>query len=183
MEKKALIILADGFEEIEAVTCIDILRRAGIKVVIAGLTDTQVTGSRNIIIKSQTLLQEAGTDFDALILPGGMPGAENLASSDTVKSLIKTFSNSNKLIAAICAAPVIVLAPLGILKNKNATCYPGMQNKTGSLMQYSEERVVVDRNLITSQGPGTALEFALKVTEKLAGKKISEKVKKAALAI
>ncbi len=181
MSKKALIILADGFEEIEAVTCIDILRRAGTKTVVAGLTTKKVTGSRKIVIQSDMLLSEAASGFDALILPGGTEGAKKLAASGLVKSLIKTFFDKGLLVAAICAAPAVVLAPSGILEKKRATCYPGMEKSFSSGIKHTTQSVVSDNNIITSQGPGTALEFALKIVEKLINKEISKKVKNAAL--
>lgn len=182
MAKKAIIVLADGFEEIEAVTVIDILRRAEVNITVAGLGDTKVTGSRGLNITVDKKLDEAGSDFDALIFPGGMPGATNLAASDKVKNLIQKMHSEDRLIAAICAAPAIVLAPTGILKGRSATSYPGMQKNFGKDVTYKEENVITDGNIITSRGPGTALLFALTIVEKLAGKEIKDKIKKATLA-
>ena len=181
MPKKAIILLAEGFEEIEAVTCIDLLRRAGIDVTVAGLSDIRVKASRGTNILADKKLDEAGSDFDACILPGGMPGAANLAGSTKVKNLIQKMNSEGKLIAAICASPAIVLAPMGILKNKTTTCYPGMQDTFGKDTTYKEENVIVDGNIITSRGPATAMEFALAIVEKLAGKETADKVRKAAL--
>ncbi|UCD15948.1 MAG: DJ-1/PfpI family protein [Candidatus Omnitrophota bacterium] len=182
MSKKAIVILADGFEEIEACTCIDILRRAGIEVTVTGLDDVKVTGSRRIVILADTTLNQVTLGVDACVLPGGMPGASNLAASEKVTTLIKRMYHEGKIIAAICASPAIVLAPLGILKNKSATCFPGMEDKFSIGTIYKEDPVVTDANVITSRGPGTALKFALKIVENLAGKEISEKVQKATLA-
>jgi len=180
--KKALIILAQGFEEIEAVTAIDILRRAGIQVTIAGLHDTKIKAARNTVILADGILDLIKDEFDALILPGGMPGASNLASSSTVTNFIKAMHGTGKIVAAICAAPAVVLAPAGILKNKSATCFPGMEDQFGDDVTYKEDAVVVDGNVITSRGPGTALRFALTIVEHLAGKEISEKIRQATLA-
>ncbi|MCF7893363.1 MAG: DJ-1/PfpI family protein [Candidatus Omnitrophica bacterium] len=183
MDKRAVILLAEGFEEIEAVTCIDILRRAGVKITISGLNSLAIEGSRKITIKAEKKLNQVSSDYDAIILPGGMPGAENLAKSDQVKTLLKKAENQGKIIAAICAAPAIVLSPLGILDNKTATCYPGMEENFSKTTTYKTKEVVTDGKIITSQGPATAMQFALKIVEKLLGKKISDKVAKAALFI
>lgn len=182
MAKKAIIILAEGFEEIEAVTVIDILRRAGINTTAAGLADIKVKGSRGLTVISDKKLADAGTDFDAVILPGGMPGATNLAGSEKVRGLIKKMGLQGKIIAAICASPALVLAPTGILKNKSATCYPGMQDAFGKDIKYKEDSVVTEENIITSRGPATALEFSLAIVEKLSGREIAEKIRKATLA-
>lgn len=181
MQKRALIILADGFEEIEAITVIDILRRAGIEVITAGINNIKVQGSHGITVIADKKLAGIKGDFDACALPGGMPGAANLASSENVNSLIKQMHKNGKIIAAICASPAIVLAPLGILQNKTAVCYPGMQENFSRETIYKEEAVVIDGNIITSRGPATALLFALAIVEKLSGKETSEKIKKAVL--
>ena len=178
MAKKALLILALGFEEIEAIACIDILRRADLQVTLAGLNGTRVESSRGVTITSDKRLNEVNDDFDACILPGGMPGAKNLSESQKVTSILNKMNQEKKLIAAICASPAIILAPLGIIDNKTATCYPGMQNNFNSSTTYKKDKVVIDENIITSRGPGTALDFALKIVEYLEGKAISEKVKK-----
>jgi 4-methyl-5(b-hydroxyethyl)-thiazole monophosphate biosynthesis len=182
MAKKAIIILADGFEEIEAVTVIDILRRAGIDITVAGLGNINVKGSRGLNVVADKKLDELDIDYDACIFPGGMPGATNLASSGKVKTLIQKMNSTNKLVAAICASPAVVLAPTGILKNKSATCYPGMEQNFGSDVKYKDNNVVVDGNIITSRGPATALLFSLAIVEKLVGKEIADRVKKAVLA-
>ena len=182
MSKKALVVLAEGFEEIEAITTIDILRRAGIDVTVAGLNDININGSHGIKVTADRKLDAAGFDFDACIFPGGMPGATNLASSEKVKCLIQKMDQDKKLIAAICASPAIVLAPTGVLNNKSATCYPGMQENFGNEIRYKEDNVVMDENIITSRGPATALSFSLAIVERLTGKGAADKLRKATLA-
>ena len=184
MAKKAILILADGFEEIEAITPLDILRRAGVDVIAAGLENTSVKGARGTVIQADTTLCEAiKSNFDAIILPGGGPGAEKLASSEIVTKLIKRAHQNNKIIAAICAAPSLVLAPTGILTNRSVTGFPGMMENFSTKTRYQEAPVVVDKNIITSRGPATALAFAFAISEKLVGKDITDKVRKQTLAI
>ena len=181
MSPKALIILAEGFEEIEAITPVDILRRAGIDITIAGLKGTSIRGSRQITVIADKELEGTETDYDAVILPGGGHGAKNLAQSERVNTIIKTMNNNGKIIAAICASPAVVLAPAGILDNKFATCYPGEEENFSSYTTFKEENVVVDGNIITSRAPGTALEFSLTIVEKLISRNIKEKIATAIL--
>ncbi|MEM7826958.1 MAG: DJ-1/PfpI family protein [Candidatus Aenigmatarchaeota archaeon] len=165
---KVLIPLVDGFEEIEAITIIDVLRRAKIDVTVVGLITTVVEGSHNIKVIIDKRFSEINPEqFDALVLPGGSPGYINLANSNTILNLVKDFNQKKKIIGAICGAP-IVLAKAGILEDKIATCYPGLENK---IPRPREGSVIVDKNIITSKGPGTAMSFALKLVEILAGKK------------
>ena len=178
MAKKALIILAEGFEETEAVACIDALRRVNIEITIAGLKSLTVKGSHQISIIADKELDKVSGDFDALILPGGMPGAMNLAASQKERSLIMEIFGKGKIIAAICASPALVLPATGILNNKTATCFTGMQDSFDKTTRYKQENVVIDGNIITSRGPGTALMFAASIVEKLLGKDISERLKK-----
>lgn len=168
MGKDVVIILAHGFEEIEALSSADVLRRAEINVTLAGLDDEFITGSRGITVKTDRVFDDS-TLFDAVILPGGLPGAENLASSEKVKAYLRKMNAEKKLICAICASPALVLAPAGILDGKKATCYPGFEDKFPEDAEPVEDKVVQDGNIITSRGPATALEFALKITENLAG--------------
>lgn len=170
MPKRALIILAEGFEEIEATAPIDILRRAQVEVIVAGLNNKEICGAHGIKINADILLEEFRQDADALILPGGSPGAENLSKSKKVSELIKAMFKGNKIIAAICASPALVLEPTGILKNKKATCYPGMEKLFSQDVQFCQEAVVRDGNIITSRGPATALPFALAIVEALVDK-------------
>ena len=183
MQKKALIILAEGFEEIEAITVIDILRRGQIQLTIAGLTDTKIRGAHGVAVIADKKLDSKDTDYDACILPGGTPGSANLAASTKIRDLVTALYEKNKLIAAICAAPALVLAQTGILNNRTATCYPGMQDNFDKTTIYKEDSVVVDGNLITSRGPSTALAFALAIVEKLCDKTTSDKIKKATLLV
>jgi 4-methyl-5(b-hydroxyethyl)-thiazole monophosphate biosynthesis len=179
------IFLADGFEEIEAVTPLDFLRRAGIDAAAVSITERRVvTGSHGIALTAdRTMAEIAGLPFDAVVLPGGMPGSTNLAASGALDALIKEAAAGGKLIAAICAAPAVVLAPKGVLAGKKFTCYPGMEKEVSAGAVWLPEKVVVDGNLITSRGPGTAALFALAVIEKLAGKEIAQQTGKSALAL
>lgn len=170
-----LVPLAEGFEEIEAVVTIDVLRRAGLDVITAGLPGTMVRGAHGVAVTADKKLSDINPDdFDALVLVGGNPGYKNLGNSQTVLDSIKRFDSSNKLIAAICASPT-VLARAGILDNRKATVYPGMERE---IPIPRGERLVVDSNVITSQGPGTAIEFALKVVETLLGGDAVERLKR-----
>ncbi|MGB2600320.1 MAG: DJ-1 family glyoxalase III [Candidatus Omnitrophota bacterium] len=176
MKKKTIIVLAEGFEEVETVTPIDILRRAGIDVAVAGLDGHIIVGSRGVVIKADITLEEMESYPDAVIFPGGMPGAENLARSVKVKDLILGMHSEERLIAAICASPALVLAPTGVLDGKTATCYPGMEENFSPEITFSEDTVIQDGNIITSRGVGTALDFSLKIVENLVGKDTAELV-------
>lgn len=181
MAKKVIIVLAEGFEEIEAVTVIDILRRAGIKTIVAGLEDLSVQGSHGITLTADVRLDNAEADFDACVFPGGMPGSTHLGCSEKVGNLIQKMYQEKKIIAAICASPALVLAQTGVLKKKNATCYPGMQKHFGQDTSYTTNNVEIDENIITSRGPATAFGFGLAIVEKLIGRETSDRVKKAIL--
>jgi len=172
--KKAVIFLSDGFEEIEAITIIDVLRRAGIDIYSVSVTgQREVIGSHNIRFISDFLFDN--TDFaqiDLLILPGGMPGAMNLNNHSGLRSLILEFNEKGKELGAICAAP-LVFGNLGILENRNATCFPGFEKYLqGAKIQSGP--VVKDKNILTGSGPGVALQFALAIVEMLSGREISE---------
>lgn len=174
MVKKALVVLAEGFEEIEAIAPIDILRRSGVRVTVAGLTERCVKSSRSLGVQTDILLKDLAEAMDAVILPGGVPGTANLARSAELGALIKRMNGEGRLVAAICAAPAAVLAPLGILDGKKATCYPGCEGDFSGKTDYSKNRVVVDGNIVTSQGPGTALEFSLEIVRYLVGNEMVE---------
>ena len=185
---KALVLLADGFEDVEAVTPIDYLRRAGIEVTTVSISESLTVTSKwgGIKMIARTTLAElskqGASSFDAVILPGGMPGSTNLAASKETGSLVKDMAAAGKVICAICAAPAIVLAPLGLLAGKNFTCYPGMEEKVNSSgSKWSDSRVVVDGNVITSRGAGTAGEFAAAIIEKLIDKAAAKKIADAVL--
>lgn len=163
-----LVPLAQGCEELEAVTIIDLLRRAGIDVTTAGLDEHPVHASRGVVLIPDTTLDEAlKRDYDMVVLPGGLPGADHLDQDPRIKTLLTKMSHDEKFIAAICAAPK-VLASSGLLDNKRATAYPGtleklnLQNTT-----LASEPVVKDGRVITSRGPGTAMDFALTLIENL----------------
>lgn len=168
---KVAVLLADGFEEVEAVTPIDFLRRAGIEVIVTGVSGGAVTGAREIVVLPDREISEVAemTDqLDGVILPGGMPGAENLGRSDKVKKMLKEMNDSGKLVAAICASSAVVLEPVGILAGKKATCYPGFEERL-TQTEFDTARVVVDGNIITSRGPGTAAEFSVEIIRYLSG--------------
>ncbi len=182
MTKKTLVLLAEGFEEIEAVVSIDILRRAGVDVTVACIGSSEIVrGSRNIEIKSDMKVEEFNGLPDAIVLPGGMGGAENLANSEHVVDLIKKCFIQGKIVAAICAAPAVVLASTVILDNRKATCYPSMEERFSNNTRYVNEDVVVDGNIITSRGVGTALYFALEIVRQLLGKDAADEVKEKTL--
>ncbi|MGB9914989.1 MAG: DJ-1 family glyoxalase III [Candidatus Bathyarchaeales archaeon] len=178
----ALVLLASGFEEIEALTVIDVLRRCNIKVVVVGLSAEPTTGAHDVRVIPDTSIDKVRVeDYDAIICPGGNPGYINLRKNATVLSMVKKAFAMGKLVAAICAAPA-VLADAGILKDKKCTIYPGMENELergGGKVQ--RDLVVEDGNVITSQGPATALPFAFKVAERLASKAVVEVVKERTL--
>lgn len=164
--KKVMIPLGEGFEEIEAVTSIDVLRRAGLEVVTAGLAETEVEGDHGLKIEADVLLKEVDiNELEAIVLPGGMPGAENLRNSDKLLWLISELDQREGLVAAICAAPM-VLDKAGVIEGKNATSYPGFEREMSSC-NYTEKRVVRDENIITGRGPGVAMEFSLEVVRYL----------------
>ncbi|XP_069959538.1 Parkinson disease protein 7 [Cherax quadricarinatus] len=173
-KKTAVVLLAEGAEEMEAVITIDTLRRAGITVTVAGLAGaTAVHCSRDVVIVPDVALDDAVSKgpYDAIVLPGGLKGAESLGKSSTVKSILTEQEKAGRVIGAICAAPAISLTAHGIGEGKRVTCYPSLKDKLleSGKYTYQEERVIVDGNLVTSQGPGTAFDFALALVEKLMG--------------
>ena len=181
--KKVLVPLATGCEELEAVTIIDLLRRAEIDVTTASLDDQPVTCAKKTVIIADTTLQTVINDnFDLLVLPGGLPGADNLNDDPRIHQLITRLANENKHIAAICAAPKVLLTN-GILNGKKASAYPGSLNALDTLVknnnvQLSDATVQIDGNVITSRGPGTAMDFALTLIEVLLDKEARDKVEK-----
>ena len=180
MAKTAIIVLAEGFEEIEAVTPADILRRAGVDVALVGLESTEVTGAHDVTFKADRLLEDA-EDADAVILPGGLPGADNLAASEKLARVLMAQAESGRLVAAICASPGCVLARLGLLEGKRATCYPSFEEKFPDSATYVVEDVVRDGNIMTSRGPGTAFAFGLALARELAGDGVADELAKAML--
>jgi protein deglycase len=179
--KKILVPLADGFEEIEAVTIIDVLRRSGMEVTTAGLTGMLVTGSHAITVEADTLLESAlDISYDAVVLPGGMPGAKNLRENEMLLRLIRQMDSDRKWIGAICAAPT-VLETAGILAGREATSFPAHEKELKSA-HYQQDRVVVDGHVVTSRGAGTALEFSLKLVHLIAGPEKASELSEAMLA-
>jgi 4-methyl-5(b-hydroxyethyl)-thiazole monophosphate biosynthesis len=179
MSKKVLVAIADGTEELEAVTIIDVLRRSEADVTVASVGNKQVTASRKVNLVADALISECvGNVYDLIALPGGMPGAEHLRDSSQLTDMLKEQAESGRFYAAICASPAVALKPHGLLKDKKATCYPSLLSEIENPQQ---AKVVIDGNCITSQGPGTALEFALKLVELLFDKQKSREVAKAML--
>jgi 4-methyl-5(b-hydroxyethyl)-thiazole monophosphate biosynthesis len=169
-----LVPLINGFEEIEAIAAVDILRRAGFNVVLAGMPGTMITGNKGVKVIADMKFDDIDPgEFHALVLPGGQ-GSPMMGKSVKLMGMLRDFNEKKKLIAAICFSPML-LAREGILDNRKATVYPGNEKK---LPKPRGERVVVDGNIITSQGPGTAMEFALKIVEALAGSSKAEGLRK-----
>jgi 4-methyl-5(b-hydroxyethyl)-thiazole monophosphate biosynthesis len=180
---RILVPLANGFEEIEAVNVIDILRRADVEVVTAGLEEGLVEGSHKIKVLPDTTLEKIDyRDFDGLVLPGGAPGFVNLGNDERILKMAREMDRAGKVVAAICAAPS-VLIKAGVLQGRRATVSPSGKAQVAACANFREERVVVDGNLVTSRSPGTALEFALKLVEVLVGKEKMLMVKAQTLAI
>lgn len=174
--KKAIVFLANGFEEMEALGTIDILRRGGIEVTTVSITaDPVVTGAHNVPVTANTTLEKATlAGADALILPGGMPGAANLNSSEPVKEALLQQYRDGKIVAAICAAPM-VLGGLGLLKGRNATCYPGFEPKLIGA-NVTGEAVEVSDNVITGKGPGLVINFGLALVAAIKSPAVAEEV-------
>jgi 4-methyl-5(b-hydroxyethyl)-thiazole monophosphate biosynthesis len=174
---KIYLFLAEGFEEIEALTVVDVLRRAQVDIVTVSISgDLMVTGAHNISVKADSLFEDIDCEHcDGIILPGGMPGTRNLAQHEGLKQLILALNSKKTLIAAICAAPSI-LGAYGILEGKTACCFTGFEDKLiGAKVVY--EPVAVDGHIVTSRGAGTAMTFALQLVEILKGKQQSESLR------
>ncbi|MCL2129041.1 MAG: DJ-1/PfpI family protein [Treponema sp.] len=191
MSKKVIVLLAEGFEEVEAITPVDYLRRAGIDVTTAAIGikngENTVKSARGIPVIADAAfssLMEGGKagEWDGVVVPGGLPGSDNLAASADVGAFLVEMAGAGKLVSAICAAPARVLCPLGLLKGKNFTCYPGEEEKVLAFGSSSpgaawrEDRVVIDGNLITSRSAGSAGEFACAIISYLLGKEEGEKI-------
>jgi 4-methyl-5(b-hydroxyethyl)-thiazole monophosphate biosynthesis len=174
---RVLIPLAEGCEELEAVTVIDLLRRAGIEVVTAGLQPGIVKASRGTqLVPDMTLDAALKNEYDMVVLPGGMPGAKHLKEDARILNLLRKMAGEGKYTAAICAAPT-VLAEAGLLKGKKATSYPGFLDKMNLPdTQYVTDAVVRDGKVLTSRGPGTAMDFALALIEALMGREARNQV-------
>ncbi len=176
MSKNVLVPISDGCEEIEAACIIDVLRRADADVTVASVGNLQVTASRGMKLVADRLISECVNEsYDLIALPGGMPGAERLRDSKELTEMLKRQQQDGKLYAAICASPAIVFHHHGLLAERKATAYPGFAEQLANT-ESIESRVVVDNNCITSRGPGTAMEFALKLVEVLYGEQMAKKV-------
>ena len=185
--KKAFVFLADGFEEIEALSPVDYLRRAGVDVVTlaVGKTDKVVHGAHKISVFADEVFSDVLKNLsdlpDAVVIPGGMPGATNLASSSELRELINRMCGEKRLVAAICASPAVVLAETAALEGRAWTCYPGMEDFSEKSKSFGGNhqkgsRVVCDGSLITACGPGAAEEFSMAIVEYLTDSSVREKV-------
>jgi 4-methyl-5(b-hydroxyethyl)-thiazole monophosphate biosynthesis len=182
MLKRALIGIADGVEEIESVTLIDVLRRAGVEVLVASIESRRmVTCARGTRLTADAMLVDVlSQDFDLIALPGGMPGAQRLAEHAPLEQRVQQQAAAGKLYAAICAAPALALQTWGLLRQRRMTCYPAFSDRLSGCT-FVDQPVVVDGNCITSQGPATALAFALTLVEQLCGRTTRQTVATAML--
>jgi 4-methyl-5(b-hydroxyethyl)-thiazole monophosphate biosynthesis len=182
---RVCVLLAQGLEEIEAITIIDVLRRAEVDVVTLGVEGTgteglDVKGSHNVVLRADKPLSAGAQEaWDMVILPGGMPGSTNLRDNPAVRSLLQRQHQGGRKVGAICAAP-IALAAAGVLEGKMATCYPGFEKELLGA-KYTTDRVVRDGLVLTSRGPGTAMEFALNIVADLRGKSVAEALRQGML--
>lgn len=172
VNKTALVLLAEGAEEMEAVISIDVLRRGGVKVTVGGVGGGgKVVCSRDVVMLPDMSLEDAVSKgpYDAVVLPGGLKGAENIAQSAAAKSLLQEQEKAGRVIGAICAAPAVSLVGTGVGEGKKMTCYPALKDKLTASGKYTfqDQKVVVDGQFVTSQGPGTAFDFGLALVEKL----------------
>ncbi|MBF0777431.1 DJ-1 family glyoxalase III [Streptococcus cuniculi] len=165
--KKVAVILANGFEEIEALTPVDVLRRASMECDMVGLTSLEVEGSHGIKVQADKVFDGDLSAYDMVVLPGGMPGSVNLRDHTSLIAALQAVEEQDKYVAAICAAP-IVLEKAGLLAERRYTCYPGQEAAIPS-GQHTVETVVVDGNIVTSRGAGTALDFAYRLVDLLGG--------------
>lgn len=171
------VFLADGFEEVEGLTVVDLLRRAELDVTMVSIMDTvEIIGAHGIVVSADKVFEEVNfDDVDMLVLPGGMPGTKHLASHQGLAEKLKEFENANKMIGAICAGPM-VLGMNGILDGKKATCYPGFEDQLKGATVVTQP-VVTDENVITSRGVGTAIEFGLAIIEHFLGVDVTKNIK------
>ncbi|HBZ94680.1 DJ-1 family glyoxalase III [Pseudomonas sp. UBA7530] len=182
MSKRALIAVADGVEELECVTLIDVLRRADVEVLVASVEERRmITCARGTRLTADAMLVDVlAQDFDLIVLPGGMPGAQRLADFEPLAERVRQQAKGGELFAALCAAPAVALQNYGVLRQRRMTCYPAFSDRLSGCT-FVDEAVVVDGNCITSQGPGTALAFALTLVEHLVGRGTRSEVAKAML--
>ncbi len=173
------LFLAEGFETIEALTVVDMLRRAGIDITTVSITDSlEVKSAHGIVVKADELLSNVkDNDSECLVLPGGMPGTNNLRANDTLMDMVIKQNEAGKYVAAICAAPAVIFSELGITKGKNSTCYPSFNDKLEDEgVNLIKLPAVVDGNVITGMGMGTAIEFSHAIIKELKGKEIADKI-------
>ncbi|RXJ66765.1 DJ-1 family protein [Halarcobacter ebronensis] len=171
-----LVPISNGFEEIEALTIVDVCRRADIEVTLASINEVEIVGAHNITIKADALLKDVDADaFDMIALPGGLPNAFNLAQDELLKTILQKFKKDNRYIGAICAAP-FALHTANVLNDKY-TCYPSFEQKIDSSNYVENEIVVKDDKVITSKGPATAMQFALELVKILKGEESFTKVR------
>jgi len=172
--KRVLVPLAEGFEEIEAVAIVDVLRRAEVEVVVAGLTSRRVVGAHGMALEADALLAEVdATTFDMLVLPGGMPGTVHLLEDERVLAAVRELHARGRTTAALCAAPR-VLATAGVLAGREVTSHPSVRGMLAPAEVRANPRVIRSGTIVTSQGPGTAIEFALELVRELAGHERAE---------
>ncbi|SFP49524.1 DJ-1 family glyoxalase III [Hydrogenimonas thermophila] len=178
---KVCVPLAEGFEEIEAISLIDVMRRGGIEVIVAGVDKDLVTGANGITVKADTDIKEVkADDLDMVVLPGGWGGTHILAENETVQQLLREMKEKEKIVGAICAAP-FALKQAGVL-NDRYTCYPSVEEQIGTDGYTDKEKVVIDGNVMTSRGPGTSICFGLAIVRKLVGEDVYEQLKGGLLA-
>lgn len=184
MTLRALVCVAEGVEDLECVTLIDVLRRADIEVVLASIEDRRmITCARGTRLTADAMLMDVlAQAFDLIVLPGGLPGAQRLAEHEPLAQRVREQAKAGKLFAGICAAPALALQAYGVLRQRRMTCYPGLSDQLRGCV-FVDQPVVVDGNCITSQGPATALEFALMLVEQLAGRAMRKQVAQAMLAV
>ena len=176
---KVAVLFAEGFEEIEAVTPVDVLKRAGVEVDMIGISGMEITGSHDITIKMDCQLEDVFVDdYDMLFLPGGLPGSHNLRDDDNVIQFVQDMNALGKFVTAICAAP-IVLARAGVIEDKRVTSHPSKEDEITSCEDYTAARVEVDGNIITGRGAGCAFEFSFALCEALGLKEKADELKKA----
>ena len=182
MSKRALIAVADGIEDIECVTLIDVLRRADVEVLVASVEERRmITCARGTRLTADAMLVDVlAQDLDLIVLPGGMPGAQRLADFEPLAERVRKQAKAGELFAALCAAPAVALQNYGVLRQRRMTCYPAFSDRLSGCT-FVDEAVVVDGNCITSQGPATALAFALTLVEQLVGRGTRKEVAEAML--
>lgn len=176
MAKKVLVPIADGTEELEAVCIVDVLRRSGANVILTAIDKLEVVASKGVRLVADQLLKAClDTEYDLIVLPGGMPGSERLRDAHELMELVKEQARAHRLYGAICAAPAVALYPHGLLEGRKATCHPNFAHLAEGV-DLIDAAVVIDRNCITSRGAGTAPEFALTLVELLYGKEKAREV-------